>query len=61
MSFSQQVVSAYYLVRSFYLIKMCVCKVLFVDIESCLKVSDRLIFDADNHFDNSQALNSPIY
>ena len=38
-----------------------VLKILFVDIESCLKVSDRLIFDADNHFDNSQALNSPIY
>ena len=60
MSFSQQVVSAYYLVRSFYVFKM-VLKILFVDIENCLKVSDRLIFDADNHFDNSQALNSPIY
>ena len=60
MSFSQQVVSAYYLVRFFYVFKM-VLKILFVDIESCLKVSDRLIFDEDNHFDNSQALNSPIY
>ena len=60
MSFSQQVVSAYYLVRFFYVFIM-VLKILFVDIESCLKVSDRLIFDADNHFDNSQALNSPIY
>ena len=60
MSFSQQVVLAYYLVRSFYVFKM-VFNILIVDIESCLKVSDRLIFDADNHFDNSQALNSPIY
>ena len=60
MSFLQQVVSAYYLVSSFYVIKI-VLKILFVDIESCLKVSDRLIFDADNHFDNSQALNSQIY
>ena len=45
----------YYLVRLFYPLES-----LFVDIERYLKVLDSLTFDAENYFDDNQALNSAI-
>ena len=60
MSFSQHVVSAYYLVRSIYVIKL-VLKIIICRHRKLLKSLRRLMFDAENYIDNSQAFNSPIY
>ena len=59
MRFSQQVASIYYLVKLFYLIKLSL-ELLFVDIERCLRALDSLTFDAENYFDDRQALYSAI-
>ena len=52
MSFSHQVVSAYYLVRLFYVIKL-VLKIVICRHRKLFKSLRQVNFDAENYFDNS--------